>query len=240
MIDKRVATVAEALTGIAHGSTVMVGGFGAVGQPNALIEGLLEQGVGDLVIIANNAGFDPASGLPRLMAHGRVRKLICSFPRGSAIFDELYRAGKIEVEVVPQGTLAERIRAAGAGIPGFYTPTAAGTRLGEGKEQKRFDGRDCVLELALPADVALVEAWRADRWGNLVYRGSGRNFNPVMAAAAKLTVVQSQHVEARDALDPETVITPGIFVQRVVQVVCGDPPRGLRRSAEPARKEASR
>ncbi|MBL8688495.1 MAG: 3-oxoacid CoA-transferase subunit A [Rhodospirillaceae bacterium] len=239
MIDKRVASMAEALAGIADGSTVLVGGFGAVGQPNALIDGLIEQGAKDLIIVANNAGMDAKVGLPRLMAAGRARKLVCSFPRGSTVFDELYKAGRIELEVVPQGTLAERIRAAGAGIPAFYTPTGVGTKLAEGKEQRHVGGRDCILEHALKADVALVEAWRADRWGNLTYKGSGRNFNPVMAAAATLTVVQSQHIDELGALDPEAVVTPGIFVSRVLHVPYGNPPPGNRR-ADVARPEAKR
>ena len=224
MIDKRVHNVAAALDGIAHGSIVMIGGFGAVGQPNVLIEGLIEQGARDLTIVANNAGTGRV-GLARLMDAGRVRKIICSFPRsaGSVVFEELFKAGRLTLEIVPQGTLAERIRAAGAGIPAFYTPTGFGTKLGEQKESRDFGGRSTILEHALPADLALVEAWRTDRWGNCIYRQSGRNFNAVMATAARLTVVQTQHVAELGELDPETIVTPGIFVDRVVHVPCGDP-----------------
>jgi 3-oxoadipate CoA-transferase alpha subunit len=224
MIDKRVATMAEAMAGVEDGATVLVGGFGAVGQPNALIDGLIEQGARDLTIVANNAGTGRV-GLARLMELGRVRKIICSFPRsaGSVVFEELFRAGKLELEIVPQGTLAERMRAAGAGVPAFFTPTGVGTRLGEGKETRTINGRVCLLEQALYGDVALVEAWRADRWGNLVYRSTGRNFNPVMATAGRLTIVQTQHLAELGELDPEAIVTPGIFVNRVVHVPYGDP-----------------
>jgi 3-oxoadipate CoA-transferase alpha subunit len=219
MIDKFVDGIAAALDGVQDGSTVMVGGFGAVGQPDALIEGLIEQGATDLTIVANNAGAGRV-GLAKLMEAGRVRKIICSFPRsaGSVVFEELFRAGKLELEIVPQGTLAERIRAAGAGVGAFFTPTAFGTKLAEHKETREIGGRSYVLEYALPADVALVEAWKADRWGNCTYRGSGRNFNPVMAMAAKRSIVQTQHVVALGALDPEAIVTPGIFVDRVVHL----------------------
>ncbi|MBI3706377.1 MAG: 3-oxoacid CoA-transferase subunit A [Proteobacteria bacterium] len=218
MMDKRVASIAEALSGVRDGAVVLVGGFGAVGQPNMLMDGLAEQGARELTIVANNAGWGRETGIPRLMGLGRVRKIVCSFPKGSVIFDELFRAGKLEVELVPQGTLAERIRAAGAGIPAFYTPTGVGTRMGEGKEVREFAGRSFLLEQALQADVALIEAWRADRWGNLTYRGSGRNFNPIMAMAARLTIVQAHDVVELGELDPEIVVTPGIFVDRVVRV----------------------
>ena len=226
MIDKRVASFADAMAGIKDGSVVLVGGFGSVGQPNALIEALLEQGARDLTIVANNAGTGRVAALPRLMAAGRVRKIICSFPRsqGSVVFDELHKAGKLELELVPQGTLAERLRAAGAGIPAFFTPTAYGTVLADGKETREIDGRMYVLERALHGDVALVEAWQADRWGNLTYRLSGRNFNPVMATAAELTIVQSQHIVELGDLDPEIIATPGIYVNRVIHVPYGDPP----------------
>ena len=219
MIDKRVADVAAAVAGVADGATVLVGGFGAVGQPNQLIDGLIEQGAGDLVIVANNSGV-AQFGLAKLMALGRVRRIICSYPRaaGSVVFEELYRDGKIELELVPQGTLAERLRAAGAGIPAFYTPTGFGTKLAEGKPTAEIGGRNCVLEYALHGDVALVEAWHADRWGNLTYRDSARNFNPVMATAARVTVVQVQHMVELGALPPECVVTPGIYVQRVVHI----------------------
>ncbi len=224
MIDKRVQSMADALAGVKDGSTVLIGGFGAVGQPNALIEGLIEQGATDLVCVANNAGTGHA-GLARLMELGRVRKMICTFPRsvGSVVFEALYKEGKIELEIVPQGTLAERMRAAGAGIPAFFTATAAGTQLARGKETRTIHGRDYVLEEALPGDVALVEAWQADRWGNLTFRSSGRNFNPVMAMAGRLTVVQTQHMVELGTLDPEAVVTPGIFVDRVLHVPYGDP-----------------
>ena len=224
MIDKRVRTMAEALAGVEDGSTVLIGGFGAVGQPSALLEGLIEQGAKDLVCVANNAGAGHV-GLARLMELGRVRKMVCSFPRsvGSVVFEALYKEGKIELEVVPQGTLAERMRAAGAGVPAFFTATAVGTQLARGKETRVIGGREYVLEEALHGDVALVEAWQADRWGNLVYRSSGRNFNPVMAMAGRLTVVQSQHMVELGVLDPEAVVTAGIFVDRVLHVPYGDP-----------------
>ncbi|HEX2215726.1 MAG TPA: 3-oxoacid CoA-transferase subunit A [Xanthobacteraceae bacterium] len=225
MINKLVRTMAEAMEGIRDGSTVLIGGFGAVGQPNALIDGLIEHGAKDLTAVANNAGTG-RTGLARLMELGRVRKIICSFPRsaGSVVFEALYREGKIELEIVPQGTMAERMRAAGAGVPAFYTATSVGTPLARGKEARQFNGRTHVLEHAIEADVALVEAWEADRWGNLTYRASGRNFNPVMAMAAKLTIVQTQHVLELGQIDPEKVVTPGIFVNRVLHVPYGDPP----------------
>ena len=224
MINKIVQSMAEAVAGIRDGSLVLIGGFGSIGQPNALIEGLIEQGAKDLTIVANNAGVGH-NGLARLMEVGRVRKIICSYPRTSdpVVFEELYRAGRIELEVMPQGTMAERMRAAGAGIPAFYTPTSVGTLLAEGKELREFSGRQYVLETALAGDVALIEAWEADRWGNLTYRSSARNFNPVMAMAAKLTIAQAQHIVDLGALDPEKVPTPGIFVQRVVHVPYGEP-----------------
>jgi 3-oxoadipate CoA-transferase alpha subunit len=224
MIDKFVGSVAEALEGVKDGATILVGGFGAVGQANHLIDGLIELGLRDLTVVANNAGYRQI-GLARLLQLRRVRKIICSFPRiaGSTSFEDLYRAGEIELELVPQGTLAERIRAAGAGVPAFFTATAASTDLARGKETREIDGRTYVLENALHGDVALVEAWRADRWGNLVYRDAGRNFNPVMATAAALTIVQTQHVAALGEIDPETIVTPGIFVNRVVHVPYGDP-----------------
>jgi 3-oxoadipate CoA-transferase alpha subunit len=225
MINKIVQSMADAMEGIEDGATVLIGGFGAVGQPNQLIDGLIEQGAKELTIALNNAGVG-RTGVARLMDLGRVRKVICSFPRSSdpVVFETLYKAGKLELELVPQGTLAERMRAAGAGIPAFFTPTAVGTRLGMGKETREFDGRTYVMEHALPGDVALVEAWQADRWGNLTFRESGRNFNPVMAMAARLTIVQSQHIVELGALEPEHVVTPGIFVDRVLHVAYGDPP----------------
>ena len=217
MIDKRVASIPQALAGITDGVTILVGGFGTVGQPNDLLDGLIEQGTRDLVVVTNNAG-GGEFGVARLIRLGRVRRLICSYPRatGSTAFEDMRAAGKIELELVPQGTLAERIRAAGAGIPAFYTPTGFGTKLGEGKPTATIAGRPCVLEHALHADVALVEAWEGDRWGNLTYRGSGRNFNPIMAAAAALTIVQVQRLVELGALPPDSVVTPGIYVDRLV------------------------
>jgi 3-oxoadipate CoA-transferase alpha subunit len=224
MINKIVQSIAQALEGVKDGSTVLMGGFGAAGQPDELIEGLIEQGAKELTVVANNAGAGRV-GLAKLMEAGRVRKIICSFPRsaGSVVFEELYRAGRLELEIVPQGTLAERMRAAGAGIPAFYTPTAAGTKLAQGKEVREFNGRPHVMELALKGDVALVEAWQADRWGNLTYRQSGRNFNPVMASAAALTVAQTHHLVELGDIVPENVHTPGVFVDRVVHIPRGAP-----------------
>jgi 3-oxoadipate CoA-transferase, alpha subunit len=224
MINKIVRSIAEALEGIKDGSTVLIGGFGSVGQPDALIEGLIEQGAKDLVAVLNNAGTGRV-GVARLMELGRVRKIVCSFPRSSdpVVFETLYREGRIELEIVPQGTLAERMRAAGAGIPAFYTATAAGTLLAQGKETREFDGRPYVMERALRGDVALIEAWEADRWGNLVYRGSGANFNPVMATAAELVVAQVQHIRELGELHPHMIGTPGVYVTRVVQVDRGAP-----------------
>lgn len=219
MIDKFVRSMAEAMDGVRDGATVLVGGFGAVGQPDALIDGLIEQGARDLTVVANNAGTG-RTGLARLMELGRVRRIVCSFPRssGSVVFEELYRAGRLELEIVPQGTLAERLRAAGAGVPAFFTPTAAGTKLAQGKEMREIGGRACVLEHALHGDLALVEAWRADRWGNLCYRESGRNFNPVMATAGRVTVVQTHGVAVLGEMNPEAIVTPGIYVDRVIHV----------------------
>jgi len=184
--------------------TFLVGGFGSVGHPYALIEGLIEQGARELTIVANNAGWELGKGLPKLLSLGRVRKIICTFPRGSTVFEELYRAGKIELEIVPQGTLAERMRAAGAGVPAFFTATGVGTKMAMGKQTQEFDGRNYVMERALPGDVGLVEAWEADRWGNLTFRESGRNFNPVIAMAAKLTIVQTQHIRELGAIVQHT------------------------------------
>lgn len=224
MIDKRVATVAEALEGIKDGSVVLLGGFGVVGQPQELLEGIIASGARELTIVSNNAG-SGSPMLPRLFGTGQVAKLICSFPRPTPPeFEELFKRGKIKLEVVPQGTIAERIRAAASGIPAFYTPTAVGTKLGEGKETREFDGRLYVMERALHADVALIQAWRADRWGNLTYRSAGRNFNPIMAMAATLTVVQARHMVELGELDPEVIVTPGIFVDRLVHIQSADPP----------------
>jgi 3-oxoadipate CoA-transferase alpha subunit len=224
MINKIVQTMADAMAGIADGSVVLLGGFGAVGQPNALIDGLIEQGAKHLTVACNNAGVGRL-GLARLMDLERVDKLICSFPRSSdpVVFETLYRAGKIELEIVPQGTLAERMHAAGAGVPAFFTATGVGTRMAQGKEHRDIDGRTYILEHALHGDVALVEAWEADRWGNLTYRHAGRNFNPICASAAKTTIVQTQHLRDLGEIDPDNVHTPGIFVDRVLHVPYGDP-----------------
>ena len=224
MIDKFVPAIADALDGVKDGATILVGGFGPVGQPRALLDGLIELGARDLVIVSNNAGSGRV-GIARLIELGRVRKIICSYPRssGSVAFEEAFKAGRIELEIVPQGTLAERMRAAGAGIGAFFTPTAYGTLLAHGKETREIAGRHYVLEYPLHADVALIEAWQADRWGNVVYRESGRNFNPVMATAASLTIAQTQHVAELGALDPEAIVTPGVYVHRVVHVPYGDP-----------------
>jgi 3-oxoadipate CoA-transferase, alpha subunit len=220
----------EAIRDIPDGATIGFGGFALPGLPGNLILALAEQGAKDLTLVANTTGGtrnDPGIGM--LVARGQVRKAICAFTAATRAsqklpFTEFYEAGRVEAELVPQGTLAERMRAAGAGIPAFFTPTAVGTRLGMGKETREFDGRTYVMEHALPGDVALVEAWEADRWGNLTFRESGRNFNPVMAMAAKLTIVQSQHIVELGALEPEHVVTPGIFVDRVLHVPYGDPP----------------
>ena len=218
MIDKIVGSCADALQGVRDGSVVLVGGFGQVGHPMMLLNALAEQGARELTIVCNNAGIGPGNdGIPQLMKLGRVRRVICSFPRSSEVLTTLFAAGKIELEIVPQGTLVERMRAAGAGIGGFYTRTAAGTLLAHGKEERTIDGFPYILEQPLHGDVALVEAWHADRWGNLTYRQSGRNFNPVMATAAKLTVVQAHHIVGLGEIDPEAVVTPGIFVDRIVQ-----------------------
>jgi len=225
-INKIVKTMAEAMAGVKDGSTVLIGGFGAVGQPNHLLDALTEQGAKDLTIVANNAGTGRETGIARLMDMGRVRRIVCSFPRsaGSVVFEELHAAGKLELELVAQGTLAERIRAGGAGIPAFYTATAYGTYIGEGKEVREFKGRKYILEEAIKADVALVECWQADRWGNLRFRTSGRNFNQPMATAADLTIVQSQHLVELGELGPDDIHTPGVYVDRVVHVPYGDPP----------------
>jgi 3-oxoadipate CoA-transferase alpha subunit len=219
MIDKTAASAEAALADVPDGATVMIGGFGNAGMPSALIEALIAQGASELTIVNNNAG-NGDTGLAALLKAKRVRKILCSFPRqaDSWHFDALFRSGQIELELVPQGTLAERIRAAGAGIGGFYTPTAFGTKLAEGKETRRIGDRDFVLEFPIHADYALIKADRADRWGNLAYRKSARNFGPIMAAAAKCTVVQVRETVELGALDPEVIVTPGIFVKRVVRI----------------------
>ena len=219
MIDKVAATIAQALEGVRDGATVMVGGFGTAGIPNELVDGLIAQGARDLTIVNNNAG-NGETGLAALLQAGRVRKIICSFPRqaDSQVFDGLYRSGKIELELVPQGNLAERIRAAGAGIGGFFTPTGAGTELAKGKETREIDGRLYVLEAPIHADLALIKAERGDRWGNLTYRMAARNFGPVMAMAAKRTVATVHEIVPLGDLDPEAIVTPGIFVSHIVRI----------------------
>jgi 3-oxoadipate CoA-transferase alpha subunit len=211
--------MAEALKDVKDGSVVLIAGFGNSGIPVELIDGLIEQGAKDLTVVSNNAG-SGRTDVAKLLGTGRVRKLVCSYPRtsGSVVFEEMYSAGKLELELVPQGTLSERMRAAAAGIGGFYTPTAAGTKLAEGKESRMIDGREYVLEMPLKGDVALVKAERADRWGNLTYRLAARNFGPTMAAAADLAIVQAREIVELGAIDPEQVVTPGIFVDRVVHV----------------------
>jgi 3-oxoadipate CoA-transferase alpha subunit len=210
-------SLAEAVSGVADGSTVLVSGFGMAGMPVALINALIDQGATDLTVVSNNAG-NGDTGLSALLAAGRVRKMICSFPRqaDSWVFDGLYRAGKVQLEVVPQGNLAERMRAAGAGIGAFFTPTGVGTPLAEGKETRDIDGRTYVLELPIRGDVAFIGAYRADRAGNLVYRKTARNFGPVMATAATIVVAQVDEVVGVGQIDPEVVVTPGIYVDRIV------------------------
>jgi 3-oxoadipate CoA-transferase alpha subunit len=219
MIDKIFPGAAAALQDVRDGATVLIGGFGTAGIPGELIDGLIEQGARDLTVVNNNAG-NGDHGLAALLKAGRVRKIICSFPRqaDSQVFDALYRSGRVELELVPQGNLAERIRAAGAGIGAFFTRTGYGTELGKGKETREIDGRMYVLEYPIPGDLALIKAERADRWGNLVYRKAARNFGPIMAMAARHTVASVHEVVALGALDPEAIVTPGIFVQAVVQV----------------------
>jgi len=219
MIDKIVESAAAALADVQDGATVMIGGFGTAGLPDELIAALMDQGARDLVVVNNNAG-NGDTGLAALLGAGRVRKIICSFPRqvDSWHFDKLYREGRIELELVPQGNLAERIRAAGAGIGAFFTPTGYGTILAEGKETREIGGRMQVLEYAIHADVALIKAERGDRWGNLTYRKTARNFGPIMATAARCTIATVHEVVELGALDPESVVTPGLFVQRVVPI----------------------
>ena len=217
MIDKISPSLEAAVADIHDGATVLIGGFGSAGMPSSLIDALIAQGARELTIVNNNAG-NGDTGLAALLKARRVRKIICSFPRqaDSHVFDALYRAGELELELVPQGNLAERIRAAGAGIGGFFTPTGHGTLLAEGKETRLIDGRHYVLEYPIHADFALIKAFRGDRWGNLVYRKTARNFGPIMAMAARCTVAQVSQVVDLGALDPEAIVTPGIFVQRVV------------------------
>lgn len=219
MINKIASSVVDALAGIADGSTVLVGGFGTAGIPLELIDGLIEQGAKELTVVNNNAG-NGETGLAALLKAGRVRKIICSFPRqvDSHVFDGLYRSGRIELELVPQGTLAERMRAAGAGIGAFFCPTGCGTELAQGREVREIQGRPHVLEYPIHGDVALIRAEAGDRWGNLVYSKSARNFGPVMAMAAKRTVATVHEIVELGALDPEAIVTPGIFVRHIVQV----------------------
>lgn len=219
MINKLADSVAEALSGVRDGATVLVGGFGNAGIPSELIDGLIEQGAKDLTIVCNNAG-NGDHGLAALLKAGRVRKILCSFPRqaDSYVFDGLYRSGQIELELVPQGNLAERIRAAGAGIGAFFCPTGYGTELAKGKETREIHGKQYVLEYPIYGDVALIKAEEGDRWGNLTYRMAARNFGPVMATAAKLTVASVHTVRELGEMDPEAIVTPGIFVHKVVKV----------------------
>jgi 3-oxoadipate CoA-transferase alpha subunit len=219
MVSKLVESLEAAVAGIEDGAVIMIGGFGAAGMPAELIDALIAQGARNLTIVNNNAG-NGETGLAALLKMRRVKRIICSFPRqsDSYVFDALYRAGEIELELVPQGNLAERIRAAGAGIGAFFTPTGYGTFLGEGKESRVIDGRHHVLEHAIHADVALIKAFKGDRWGNLVYRKAARNFGPIMATAARCTVAQVSEIVDLGDLDPEAIVTPGIFVQRVVSI----------------------
>jgi 3-oxoadipate CoA-transferase alpha subunit len=218
-INKIMTDFETAVSGVKDGSTILVSGFGGAGMPTELLNALRDQGATDLTIVSNNAGVG-REGIGGLLSEGKVKKVICSYPRsgGSVIFEEMWAAGKVELEVVPQGTLSERIRAAGAGIGAFYTPTGVGTQLAEGKEVRKINGRDQVLEYPLKGDVAFVLAKAADRWGNLIYNKSARNFGPVMAPAADLTVVQVHEIVELGALDPEAIVTPSIFVDRVVKM----------------------
>ena len=219
MINKIFPSAEAALADVPDGATVLIGGFGNAGMPAKLIDCLIAQGARNLTVVNNNAG-NADTGLAALIGAGRVRKILCSFPRqaDSWHFEKLYRAGKLELELVPQGTLAERIRAAGAGVGAFYTPTAFGTQLAEGKETRHIDGRDYVLEFPIYADYALIKADRGDRWGNLTYRKTARNFGPIMASAAKCTVAQVRETVELGELDPEHIVTPGIFVKRVIKL----------------------
>ena len=219
MVNKIVPGLREALAGIHDGATIMIGGFGNAGMPRELIDGLIDQGATDLTIVNNNAG-NGDTGLAALLAARRVKKIICSFPRqaDSYVFDGLYRSGELELELTPQGNLAERIRAAGAGVGAFFSPTGYGTLLAEGKETRLINGKNYVLEYPIHADFALIKALKADRWGNLVYRKAARNFGPIMAMAAKCTIAQVDQLVELGELDPEVIVTPGIFVQRVVKV----------------------
>jgi 3-oxoadipate CoA-transferase alpha subunit len=219
MINKIAPSVESALAGVKDGDTVLIGGFGTAGIPNELIDGLIAQGAKDLVVVNNNAG-NAETGLAALLKAGRVRKIICSFPRqaDSQVFDGLYRSGKLELELVPQGNLAERIRAAGAGIGAFFSPTGFGTDLAKGKETREINGKQYVLEMPIYGDVALIKAERGDRWGNLMYRKAARNFGPVMATAARMTVATVHEIAELGTLDPEHIVTPGIYVSKIVRI----------------------
>ncbi|MES2188014.1 MAG: 3-oxoacid CoA-transferase subunit A [Pseudomonadota bacterium] len=219
MIDKIAPSIEAALAGVQDGATVLIGGFGTSGIPGELIDGLIAQGAKDLVIVNNNAG-NGEHGLAALLKAGRVRKVICSFPRqvDSHVFDGLFRSGKLELELVPQGNLAERIRAAGAGIGAFFCPTSYGTELAKGKETREIDGKQYVLEYPIRGDVALIKAEAGDRWGNLVYRKAARNFGPVMATAARQTIATVHEIVELGELDPEKVVTPGIYVSKIVKI----------------------
>jgi len=219
MINKMARSVTEALAGVHDGATVLIGGFGTAGIPNELIDGLIAQGAKDLTVVNNNAG-NGDTGLAALLKTGRVRKIICSFPRqaDSFVFDELYRTGKLELELVPQGNLAERLRAAGAGIGAFFSPTGYGTELAKGKETRMINGKGYVLEMPIHGDVALIKAERGDRWGNLMYRRAARNFGPVMATAARLTVASVHEIAELGEMDPEHIVTPGLYVHKIVQI----------------------
>jgi 3-oxoadipate CoA-transferase alpha subunit len=219
MIDKIARSVADALAGIQDGATVLIGGFGTAGIPNELIDGLIAQGAKELTVVNNNAG-NAEAGLAALLKAGRVRKIICSFPRqaDSYVFDELYRSGKLELELVPQGNLAERIRAAGAGIGAFFCPTGFGTPLAGDRETREINGKQYVLEYPIEGDVALIKAERGDRWGNLVYRKAARNFGPVMAMASRRTIATVHEIVELGSMDPETIVTPGIFVSKIVKI----------------------
>lgn len=219
MIDKLYPSLQDAVADISDGASILISGFGEAGSPVELIHALIDQGARELTVVNNNAG-NGQVGLAALIAAGRVRKIICSYPRSShsTVFQELYRAGKIELELVPQGTLAERIRAGGAGVPAFYTPTGAGTPLAEGKEVRAFEGREHLLEYGLTADFALVKAQKADRFGNLTYNKVARNFGPIMCMAARTTIVQVRQMMPAGSLDAEAVVTPGVFVDRLVEV----------------------
>ncbi len=219
MINKIAGSVAEALAGVQDGATVLIGGFGTAGIPNELIDGLIAQGAKDLTVVNNNAG-NGDTGLAALLRTGRVRKIICSFPRqaDSHVFDELYRSGKLELELVPQGNLAERIRAAGAGIGAFFSPTGYGTEMAKGKETREINGKGYVLEMPIHGDVALIKAERGDRWGNLMYRKAARNFGPVMATASRLTVATVHEIAELGDMEPEHIVTPGIYVHQIVKI----------------------